>query len=260
MSDPLFSVAGKSVLVTGALTGIGRATALLLSESGASVLATGRDVKSGAALESEQTALGRQFRFREMDVTNSEQVSRAIGFAEETFGRLDGIVNNAAICITGKRLEDLSDAEWDTTLDVNLKGIFRVCRAGFPVLRRAGGGSVINVASVHAEATARGHADYAASKGGVVSLSRALALDYAADRIRVNALIVGSVDTRMSRPIFDAHGGPEGLGLSYRLDAIPRVGKPEEVASVIAFLLADASSYINGTGLVADGGLLTKLL
>jgi len=93
-----------------------------------------------------------------------------------------------------------------------------------------------------------------------VSLSRALALDYATDRIRVNALIVGSVDTRMSRPIFDAHGGPEGLGLSYSFDAIPRVGKPEEVASVIAFLLSDASSYINGSGLVADGGLLAKLL
>lgn len=260
MSDPLFTVAGKSVLVTGALTGIGRATSMLLAESGASVLATGRDVKSGAALANEQQMLGRRLRFHEMDVTNSDEVVRAVSFAEREFGRLNAIVNNAAICITGKRLEDLSDSEWDATIDVNLKGIFRVCRAGLPALRRAGGGSVVNVASVHAEATARGHADYAASKGGVVSLSRALAFDYAADRIRVNALIVGSVDTRMSRPIFDAHGGPEGLGLSYKFDAIPRVGKPEEVASVIAFLLSDASSYINGSGLVADGGLLAKLL
>src|SRR5215469_2408674 len=102
-------------------------------------------------------------------------------------------------------------------------------RAGMPALRRAGGGSIVNVASVHAEATAKGHADYAASKGGVVSMSRALALDYAQDRIRCNALIVGSVDTRMSRPIFDAHGGPEGLGLSLNADALPRIGKPEEV-------------------------------
>lgn len=260
MSKPLFSVAGKSVLVTGALTGIGRATAIMLAESGASVLATGRDIRSGGAFEDEQRAQGRKLRFHEMDVTNNEQVTRAIRFAEQEFGGLDGIVNNAAICITGKRLEELSDAEWDTTLDVNLKGTFRVCRAGIPALRRSGGGSVVNVASVHAEATARGHADYAASKGGVVSLSRALALDYAADRIRANALIVGSVDTRMSKPAFDAHGGPEGLGLSFDPRAIPRVGNPEEVAGVIAFLLSDASSYINGCGVIADGGLLTKLL
>jgi len=250
----------KSVLVTGALTGIGRATAQLLATSGASILATGRDEKAGAALEREEEARGHKLRFRQMDVTQNDDVVQAVKFAEETSGRLDAIVNNAAICITGKRLEDLSDREWDATLDTNLKGIFRVCRAGMPALRRAGGGSVVNVASVHADATARGHADYAASKGGVVSLSRALALDYAVDRIRVNALIVGSVDTRMSRPIFEAHGGPEGLGLSLKLEAIPRVGKPEEVASVVAFLLSDAASYINGSALVADGGLLARLL
>jgi NAD(P)-dependent dehydrogenase (short-subunit alcohol dehydrogenase family) len=250
----------KNVLITGALTGIGRATAVLLAASGCSVLATGRDVRAGAALESEERAQGRTLRFRQMDVTKNDDVVLAVRFAEETFGRLDAIVNNAAICITGKRLEDLSDSEWDATIDTNLKGIFRVCRAGMPTLRRAGGGSVVNVASVHAEATAKGHADYAASKGGVVSLSRALALDYAGDRIRFNALIVGSVDTRMSRPIFEAHGGPEGLGLSLKAEALPRVGKPEEVASIIAFLLSDAASYINGSALVADGGLLAKLL
>jgi NAD(P)-dependent dehydrogenase (short-subunit alcohol dehydrogenase family) len=256
----LFSVVGKSVLVTGALTGIGRATAILLACSGASVLATGRDSKAGATLEAEQAALEHTLRFCRMDVTQNDAVVRAVKMAEDAFGRLDAIVNNAAICVTGKRLEELSDAEWDATLDANLKGVFRVCRAGIPALRRAGGGSVVNVASVHAEATARGHADYAASKGGVVSMSRALALDYAVDRIRVNALIVGSVDTRMSKPAFDAHGGPEGLGLSFDPGAIPRVGKPEEVASVIAFLLSDAASYINGCGLIADGGLLAKLL
>lgn len=260
MVNPLFTVAGKTVLVTGALTGIGRATAVLLAESGASVLATGRDVKAGAAFENEKRALGCKLRFLPLDVTNNEQVVRAVSFAEEEFGGLHAIVNNAAICVTGKRLEDLSDSEWDTTLNINLNGIFRMCRAGLPALRRSGGGSVVNVASVHAEATAQGHADYAASKGGVVSLSRALALDYAADRIRVNSLIVGSVDTRMSRPIFDAHGGPEGLGLSLSLEAIPRVGQPHEVASVIAFLISDVSSYINGSSLVADGGLLAKLL
>lgn len=260
MSHQKFSVDDKAVLITGALTGIGRATAVWLAGSGAAVLATGRDIAAGAALENEQAALGHKLKFHPMDVTNSDQIDLAVKFAEREFGGLNAIVNNAAICITGKRLEDLSDAEWDATIDINLKGIFRVCRAGLPALRRAGGGSVVNVASVHAEATAKGHADYAASKGGVVSLSRALALDYAADRIRVNALIVGSVDTRMSHSAFAAAGGPEALGLSFDPTALPRIGDADEVAAVIAFLLTDASSFINGSALTADGGMLARLM
>ena len=195
-----------------------------------------------------------------MDVTKNDQVEKAVKFAEKEFGRVDALVNNAAICITGKRLEDLSDEEWNATLDINVGGVFRVCRAGLPALRRAGGGTVVNIASVHAVATANGHADYAASKGAVLALSRQLALDYAVDRIRVNALIVGSVDTRMSRTAFDAAGGPEALGLSFDLGAIPRIGRAEEVAALIAFLISDASSYVTGSGLVADGGMLARLM
>jgi NAD(P)-dependent dehydrogenase (short-subunit alcohol dehydrogenase family) len=254
------SLNGKTALITGAATGIGRATAIRAAELGAAVLAVGLDGHEGERLEAEQKSLGRNLRFCELDVTKSAQVMDAIRFGESEFGRLDAIVNNAAICETGKRLEDLSDLEWDATLDVNLKGMFYVCRAALPALRRAGGGSVVNISSVHAIATAKGHPAYAASKGAVLSLSRQLALDYAVDGIRVNALIVGSVDTRMSRPVFDALGGPEALGLSYAANFIPRVGRPEEVANVIAFLISDASSYISGAGLIADGGLLSKLL
>jgi len=254
------SLADKAVLITGGATGIGRATAIHLAEAGAAVLAIGLDAAEGRALQTEQQALGRRLFFREVDVTNNAQVQSAVDFAEKEFDRLNGLVNGAAVCNTGKRLEDLSDAEWNVTFDINVSGIFRVCRAGLPALRRAGGGSVVNIASVHALATAAGHADYAASKGAVLSLSQQLALDYAVDRIRVNALIVGSVDTRMSRPAFEAHGGPEALGLSFSPNAIPRVGRPEEVAAVIAFLLSDASSYITGSGLIADGGMLAKLM
>lgn len=260
MSDRSFSVTGKSVLVTGAATGIGRATALLLAKQGASVLAIGLDAHEGQSLDRESAGLPGRLHFREADITRQDQIDQAVRLAEQTFGHLHGVVNNAAICNTGKRLEDLSDAEWEATFNINVTGIFRVCRSALPVLRRSGGGSVVNISSVHAMATAAGHADYAASKGAVLSLSRQLALDYAVDRIRVNALIVGSVDTRMSRPTFDAHGGPEGIGLSFSPQAIPRVGNPEEIASVVAFLLSDASSFINGSGLVADGGLLAKLL
>lgn len=260
MSDELFSVADKSVLVTGAATGIGRATARLLAEYGASVLAVGLDAAEARSFENESSAFDGRLHFLEVDITRQDQVDDAIDFAQKTFGHLHGVVNSAAICNTGKRIEDLSDAEWDATFRVNVTGIFKVCRAAFPVLRRSGGGSVVNLSSAHAIATAAGHPDYAASKGAVLALSRQLALDYAADRIRVNALIVGSVDTRMSWSAFEAAGGPEALGLSFNATAIPRVGSPDEVASIIAFLLSDASSYINGAGLVVDGGLLAKLL
>src|SRR6202008_1051843 len=115
-----------------------------------------------------------------------------------------------------------SDAEWDLTLDVNLGGTFKVCRAALPAIRQAGGGSVVNIASVHALATVPGVPAYAASKGGVLALSKQIALDYAVDFIRVNALIVGSVDTRMTRTVLDASGGAEKLGLSFARNVIAR--------------------------------------
>ena len=260
MSDQMFSVAGKCFLVTGAATGIGRATATLLARQGASVLGIGLDADEGRSLEREAAEFPGRLHFREVDLTQQPAVDQAVQFAVTTLGSLHGIVNNAAVCSIGKRLEDLSDTDWDATFNINVTGIFRVCRATLPVLRHSGGGSIVNISSVHALATAAGHAAYAASKGAVLALSRQMALDYAADRIRVNALIVGAVDTRMSRPAFDAHGGPEALGLSFSHEAIPRVGSPAEIASVIAFLLSDASAFINASGLVADGGLLAKLL
>jgi NAD(P)-dependent dehydrogenase (short-subunit alcohol dehydrogenase family) len=250
----------KAVLVTGGATGIGRATAVHLAEQGARVLACGLDEDEGRRLEVEQQACGRSLKFQLMDVTDNRDVAKALEIMERAFGGMSGIVNCAAICNTGKRIEDLSDEEWDATFDINVKGIFRICRAGLPLMRRSGGGSVVNIASVHAVATAAGHADYAASKGAVLSLSRQLALDYAVDHIRVNALIVGSVNTRMSHAAFEAAGGPEALGLSFSSNAIPRVGEPQEIAAVIAFLLSDASSFITGAGLISDGGMLAKLM
>jgi NAD(P)-dependent dehydrogenase (short-subunit alcohol dehydrogenase family) len=255
-----FALADKSVLVTGGATGIGRATAVHLVAQGARVLACGLDEDEGRALEAEQKALGSSLKFQTLDVTNSQDVGTVLATMERDFGGISGIVNCAAICNTGKRIEDLSDAEWDATFDINVKGIFRICRAALPLMRRTGGGSVVNIASVHAVATAAGHADYAASKGAVLSLSRQLALDYAVDRIRVNALIVGSVNTRMSHAAFEAAGGPEALGLSFSQKAIPRVGEPQEIAAVIAFLLSDASSFVTGAGLICDGGMLAKLI
>ena len=142
---------------------------------------------------------------------------------------------------------------------VNLTAVFRVCRASLPELRKAGGGSIVNVASVHALATIPGVPAYAASKGAVLAFSRQLALDYAADLIRVNALIVGSVATRMTLAGVEAAGGAENIGLSFDRRAVGRIADPAEVARTIAFLLSDNSSFVTGSGLVLDGGMTARL-
>jgi NAD(P)-dependent dehydrogenase (short-subunit alcohol dehydrogenase family) len=128
-----------------------------------------------------------------------------------------------------------------------------------PEIRKAGGGSVVNVASVHALSTIAGVPAYAASKGGVLAFSRQLALDYAADLIRVNALIVGSVATRMTLAGVEAAGGAENIGLSFDRRAVGRIAEPAEVARTIAFLLSDDSSFVTGSGLVVDGGMTARL-
>jgi NAD(P)-dependent dehydrogenase (short-subunit alcohol dehydrogenase family) len=244
----------KVVLVTGAATGIGRETALFLAECGASVFGIGLDAEAAVGLD----ALGVQF--MRCDITDETQVGISVSKVIEHFGRLDGLVNAAAIIESGARLEDVGDAAWQRTIDVNLTGTFRMCRAVLPHLRLAGGGSVVNIASVHAIATTYGVPAYAASKGGVLALTRQIALDYAQDRIRANALLVGSVDTRMTRAALEHAGSADALGLSWDPRKVPRIAAPREIAPVIAFLLSNAASFITASGLTVDGGLTALLL
>jgi NAD(P)-dependent dehydrogenase (short-subunit alcohol dehydrogenase family) len=178
-------------------------------------------------------------------------LGQAMGFGD----KLDGLSVSK-----GKRLEDLSDAEWENTISVNLGSVFKVCRATMPLLRANGGGSVVNVASVHAEATVPGVPAYAASKAALVGLSRQMALDYAYDRIRVNSVLPGSVATRMTLGAMEAAGGAEALGLTFADNAIARIAQPREIATVIGFLISDAASFVTGSAVQVDGGLLSRLL
>jgi len=250
--------AGKRIFVTGAATGIGRATACYLAAGGASVLGAGLDGDDGRALASHYAES--QLIFHESDLTREEDVQAAVSAANERLGGLDAVVNCAGIYPTGKRLEELSDAEWDRTMAVNLTAIFRVCRATLPLLRAAGGGSIVNIASVHADATVPGVPAYAATKAAVVGLSRQMALDYAIDRIRVNAVLVGSVATRMTLDGLEAAGGAEALGLSFEPNRIARIANPSEIATAIGFLISDAASFVTGSAMQVDGGLLARLL
>lgn len=249
--------ARKAVLVTGAATGIGRATAEYLHAEGARVFGIGLDGEEGRAVHAGK---GPGLVFRETDLTDSDAVKAAVADLTTRFGRLDAVINCAGIYATGKRLEQLTDAEWDRTIAVNLTAIFKVCRETLPLLRAAGGGSVINIASVHADATVPGVPAYAASKAGVVGLSRQMALDYAIDHIRVNAVLVGSVATRMTLDGLAAAGGAEALGLSFDANRIARIADPREIATAIGFLVSDEASFVTGSAMQVDGGMLARLL
>jgi len=245
------------VLVTGAATGIGRATAEYLHDHGARVYGIGLDGDEGRRVYAERAP---SCVFRETDLRDSTAIQSAIDDVLSRFGRLDAVVNCAGVYPSGKRLEELSDEEWDNTLAINLTSIFKVCRATLPLLRRAGGGVVVNIASVHAEATVPGVPAYAASKAGVVGLSRQMALDYAVDRIRVNSILVGSVATRITLDDLQAAGGAEALGLSFEANRIARIADPVEIATAIGFLISPEASFVTGSAMQVDGGLLARLL
>ncbi len=252
--------AGRRVLVTGAATGIGRATAEHLVADGAQVFGIGLDADAGRELGDDYARRDLPLMFHPADVSFENEVRSAVAAAVAAFGGLDGVVNCAGVYPTGKRLEDLTDSEWDRTVAVNLTSVFRVCRATLPLLRAAGGGSIVNIASVHALASVPGVPAYAATKAAVLGLSRQMALDYAVDRIRVNALIVGSVATRMTLDGLEAASGAEAIGLSFEANRIARIANPLEIAAAIAFLLSGAASFVTGSGFVADGGLTARLL
>jgi len=245
------------VLVTGAASGIARATVEYLNDHGARVYGIGLAADEGRDFYAGRDASSCVF--RETDVRDTAAIETAVDDVQHRFGRIDAVVNCAGIYPTGKRLEELSDAEWDNTLAVNLTSIFKVCRATLPLLRRAGGGSVVNIASVHAEATANGVPAYAASKAGVVGLSRQMALDYAADYIRVNAVLVGAVGTHMTLNDMKSRG-PEFTGLSFAPGSIGRIAEPKEIATAIGFLISPEATFITGSAMQVDGGLLARLL
>ena len=242
-------LAGKVALVTGAASGIGRATALAFVEAGASVVAVDLTVGAGAERIAPFAA----------DVRNRAEVAAAVDVARERFGGLDVVVANAAVSIY-EEFETQSEETIDLLLDTNLKGALLCAQLAIPELRRRGGGSIVFVSSVQAYVTLPGCVPYAAAKAGLVAAASALAPEVGRCGIRVNAIAPGTIDTPMLQRDLAGMNRDEADAFVRRVEdanALGRIGRPEEIAAIAVFLGSDASSYVTGTTIVADGGYLT---
>jgi meso-butanediol dehydrogenase/(S,S)-butanediol dehydrogenase/diacetyl reductase len=239
---------GKVAWITGAASGIGAATARRLASEGARVFLADRNAELGRALERE---LGERAAFGVLDVRELAQVEASVAACAERFGRIDVVVNNAGIGMYGKA-PDLDPKWWREVLAVDLDSVYYGCRAAIPELRRAGGGAIVNTASISGLFGDYGLLAYNAAKGGVVNLTRALAIDHAREGIRANAVCPGPIETPLAKALVEH----ESVGADYkRLIPMGRVGRAEEVAAAIAFLASDDAAYVTGAMLVVDGGV-----
>lgn len=244
--------AGKVAIVTGAAHGIGRATAKLLAGDGIQVIVADINDANGAEVVAEIRVAGGKAIYHHTDVGNHEAIRHCVEQTVEQLGRLDYIVNNAYWSAHGN-VEELSEDDWDRSMDVMLKAIFLFGKYGFPIMRKQGGGAMVNIASVHGLAAARRYGVYDTAKAGVINLSRAMALDYGQDGIRVNSVCPGWIIT---------NDGPVEESIKRRAAAIYAVGRtgvPDDIAKVIRFLLSDDAGFVTGHALVADGGLTAQL-
>lgn len=246
---------GKTALITGASAGIGRACALAFAREGARVAGMARRQEPLGALVAEITAQGGEAMAVPGDVTRTDEVAGAIKSVVDRFGPFQILVNNAGIPFIGTT-EQTSEEDWNRVLAVNLTGTFLVSRAALPVMRRAGGGSVVNLGSVYGLVARRERAAYAASKGGVTLLTQAMALDHAAEGIRVNCICPALVETDLMSRIFERAPDPEAMRRA-RTAELPlgRLGKPEDVAALAVFLASDESAWMTGAAIPLDAGL-----
>lgn len=247
-------LAGKVAVITGAATGIGKQGALLFAEEGARVVVADIDENGGRQVVETITSSGGKAIFVKTNVIDATQVEALMQAAVSAYGRIDILYNNAAVNLYGK-LTDTSEEDWDRVMRVNVKSVFLCCRAAIPIMKKTGGGTIVNTASTAALVGLRNLAAYTASKGAVLQLTKNLALDYAAEHIRVNALCPGVTGTEMTMKMIATSADPAATRARYDSGRpLGRMAEPVEIARAAIFLASDESSFMTGAPLSVDGG------
>ena len=250
-------VAGKTAIVTGGASGIGEAACVLLSEHGSGVVIADIDESKGKALEARIVENGGEAVFQRLDVTSEADWDRVVQYTLDWRGGLDIVVNNAGLSGAQGRAAVLETTleNWNTVMNVNSTGVFLGTRAAIEPMRRSGGGSIINVSSIYGIVGSKTSAVYHASKGAVRTLTKAAAVSYATDGIRVNSVHPGFADTPMT---LELHGRPGVREERESLTPLGRLGTPEDIAWGILYLASDESSFMTGAELVIDGGMIAR--
>ncbi|TXT36475.1 MAG: hypothetical protein FD135_4273 [Comamonadaceae bacterium] len=251
MENNSSDLAGKTVLVTGASSGIGAATALALGRAGANVVLAARRADACAPLAQEIVASGGKALVLKMDVSVEADVQQAVAATVAHFGRIDGAFNNAGLLGTASPLHDTSSADFDAVMRTNVAGVFWSMKYQIEAMLKTGGGSIVNTASIGAQVAFANLSPYVASKHGVMGLTRTAALEYFTQGIRINAVCPGPVATAMTDIGF---GSRDNLHAAMLSAPAGRAGQATEIAGPVLFLLSNAASYISGHGLVVDGG------
>lgn len=237
----------KVCIVTGATSGIGRATAEQMGREGGKVLVVGRDETEGQEVVETIKRSGGDALFAEVDLADAKRIEAAVDQVLAAWGKVDVLVNDAAM-MTYTPIVDLSIEDWDNVLAVNLRAVFVFCKRCIPHIN---GGAIVNVSSVHAHQTTANVIPYAASKGAMEAFTRGISLEYDIAKVRINCVAPGAVDTPMLWDNPNVKSGKE------KIEGV--IGKPEDIASAICYLASDEARFINGTTLVADGGRLSIL-
>lgn len=249
----------KVALVTGAGDGIGKGCALALAEAGANVIVNDINMVAGEGVADEIRRMGRESAFVQADVTDAAQVQALVDAVTLRFGALHILVNNAGDNLF-KGLADTEPHEWDRIMNLDLRGLYLVTRACLPLLKRAGNGSIINLASVHAQATLGNIAAYAAAKGAVVALTRSLNQELGPHGIRVNAISPGFVKTPLLQRWLNSEPDPEAsMARVNALHPLGFIAEPADIGQLAAFLCSPLARCITGANILIDGGLTTQL-
>jgi len=242
----------KIAFITGASRGLGFAAAKAFFGEGATVICADLVFPDEKKVKEEFNNSDKII-FRKLDVTNADQVKENAKFIEDKFGRLDILVNNAAINSIGN-IEESTEEDFQKTMNINVFGTFLVTKYMIPLIKKSAGGSIINIASNIGMVGMAGRIAYTASKGAIVNFTRSMALDYAPLNIRINAVAPGAINTEMVKEYFEINNDPEYKKQVCAMHALNRFADPDEIAKAILFLASDESSYATGSVLVIDGG------